>query len=123
AHTASARRAQVPDGLALASVRRDGGAVDRQEDPIRDVAEVMDRTGDDFLAGAALAREEDRALRRGNFPDELEHLAHSAALADEAFEIILRLHLAAEHLRLPNELAVLEEASDLGEQVVEDDRL
>src|SRR2546428_14053793 len=83
----------------------------------------MDRAGDDFLAGAALAREEDRALRRGDFPDELDHLAHCAALADETFEIILRLHLAAEHLRLPDELPVLEEPVDLREEFVEGERL
>ena len=61
-------------------------------------------------------------LRRRDLADELEHLAHRRALADEA-RSRRALDLAAQHLRLPGELAVLEDALDLGEQVVEEDGL
>ena len=52
---AGERAAHVAEELALEQVLRDRGAVDGQEDALRDLAEVVDGARDDLLAGAALA--------------------------------------------------------------------
>src|SRR5437016_4516200 len=94
-------------------------------EPEGHVADLVEEDGacHHLLARAALPRDEHRALRRSDLLDELEHLAHGAARADHSLEIVLRLDLATEHLRLPRELPELEQPLDLGEHVVEHDRL
>src|SRR6185312_4974580 len=48
----------VAEQLAFDELRRDRAAVDRQEGLQPPAADFMDRLRDDFLAGAALARDE-----------------------------------------------------------------
>ena len=54
---------------------------------------MVDRAGDDFLAGAALAGDEDRHVGVFDAIDERVDLAHRRARADEA----LVAEMAAEH--------------------------
>ena len=49
----------MAEQLTFEQVARDGGAVERDERFLRAVGEVVDRAGDDLLAGAALAGDED----------------------------------------------------------------
>ena len=51
--------AAVAEQLAFEQVARDGGAVEGDEGFLGAVGEVVDRAGEDFLAGAALAGDED----------------------------------------------------------------
>ena len=56
--------------------------------------------------------------------DEPQDVAHRLALADDhLLEVVAALELLAQHLAFPGELAVLEEAADLAEHVLEDERL
>jgi hypothetical protein len=73
----------VPEQLALQQVFRDGGAVQGQERPVGAAGVLVDRPGDEFLAGAALAGNQHRHVLPGHPPDRLVHLAHGRAKADQ----------------------------------------
>jgi hypothetical protein len=84
---------------------------------------MVDRPSDHLLARAALAGDENRRLGRRDLPVQVEDLVHGRALPDQVVEVEFALDLPPEHLGLPGQLAVLEQAGDLGEHVVEHDRL
>ena len=50
---------------------------------------MVDRPGHQFLARAALTRDQHRGVRLRDLPDELENLLHRLALADDALGVIL----------------------------------
>src|SRR6185295_2312693 len=67
----------VAEELALDEVRRHGAAVDDHEGPLLAARGIVDRVGDEVLAGAGLALDEDRGLRGRDALEEPEDLAHA----------------------------------------------
>ena len=65
--------AAVAEELALEQVARDGGAVERDERLLGAVGEGVDRAGQDFLAGAAFAGQQDADARLGHFAARMRH--------------------------------------------------
>ena len=70
--------AAVAEQLAFEQVARDGGAVEGDERFLGAVGEVVDGAGEDFLAGAALAGDEDVDFGPGDLAGELHQFAHVA---------------------------------------------
>ena len=64
-HGARERPALVAEQLRLGDLGRDGAAVDRHERACGARGELVDGTGGDLLAGAALALDEHGKARRG----------------------------------------------------------
>ena len=58
--------------------------MDRQERPVAAGAVAMDGAGDQFLAGAAFAGDEDAGVARRHQGDALEDGLHRRAAADES---------------------------------------
>ena len=86
----------VAEELAFEKVLGQRRAVDGDQRPAaRDVAE-MNRLGDQFLARAGFARDEDGARRRSDPRDALEHLGHAGALAQQVMVSRLSLEPAAQ---------------------------
>ena len=54
---------------------------------------MVDRPGDDFLAGAGLARDQNRARRPRDGLEHVKQIAHGAAAADDALEAVALLEL------------------------------
>src|SRR6266571_4565863 len=73
----------VPEKLALDQIFRDRRAVDGDERRVRTGALRIKRAGDEFLAGAALALNQDRRFRLGDFTDQLPELFHYPAVAKQ----------------------------------------
>ena len=63
----------------------DGGAVDGDEIFGGAVGELVDGAGDDFLAAAGFAGDEDGGVGAGDAADELEDVLHGGRLADHGF--------------------------------------
>ena len=74
----------VPEQLRLQQRLGQRGAVDRDERPAPPGREVVDRLGDQLLAGAALALDQHRARHRRHLLDLDQHLLDRRALADDA---------------------------------------
>ena len=72
----------VPEQLAFQQILGDGGAIQRQERHLGSGAVSIDGTGDQFLAGAALAGDEYGDILGGDTADGLVHLLHGRAEAD-----------------------------------------
>ena len=81
----------VAEDLAFHQVRRDRAAVDGEERMAAAPAEVVDRSRDDFLAGAALAGDEHRDRRRRDADDLLVDAPHRRRAAPERAEVALAL--------------------------------
>ncbi len=79
----------VAEQLALQQPGGDGGAVDLDEGPLAADAEVVQRTGDELLARAGLASDEDGGVGGGDNLDLLEGAAQGGALADDLAEVVL----------------------------------
>ena len=69
-------------------------AVLRNEATLLAGAGVVDRTGDEILAGSRLARDEQRGIGGGDFLDHVEDPQHGRALADQLIEGVTALDLA-----------------------------
>ena len=67
----------------------DGAAVDRHEGLLVPRAPAVDRPGDQFLAGAALAGDQHIAFACRRLLDEPEDLLHGRAVADDLVEAVL----------------------------------
>ena len=85
-HGAGEGALDVAEQVALEQVGRQGAAVDGDERGLGPVRVHVDGPGDELLAGAALALEEDRAPGRGGGLDEVEDVLHGLALADDVGE-------------------------------------
>jgi hypothetical protein len=68
--------AAVAEQLALEEVTRDRGAVEGDEGPLSAVREFVNSPGQDLLAGAALARDQDIDLGPRDAPRLIHQLAH-----------------------------------------------
>ena len=69
----------MAEELAFEHLARHGGAVEGDEGLVGAVGVVVDRAGQDFLAGAAFAGDEDADVGRGDALGERHQLAHAAA--------------------------------------------
>ena len=98
---AGERALLVAEELRLDQVLRNRRAVDLDERALGAQAAQVQRVGDQFLAGAVLALDQDVGVARRHRFDELEELAHLLALADDVREGILAADLLAELRVLP----------------------
>src|SRR5262249_51221898 len=71
-------------------------AADLDERLLRAQRAVVNRVGDELLARAGLAAEEDRGVRAGHLRDLLEDLPHRSAAADEVREVVPLAQLLAQ---------------------------
>ena len=83
----------------------------------------MQRVGDQLLAGAVLALDQDVGVAAGDALDQLEHLVHLLALADDVAEPELPFELLLEQQVLADQIAPLDGALEHREQRVGLDRL
>ena len=91
--------------------------------PFDALAVVVDRVGDQLLAGAVLALDEDVRLARRDALDQLEQLLHLLALADDVLELVAILQLLLQLLVLVDERLLLDRLLELVEQALGVDRL
>ncbi len=120
---AGERAALVAEELALENVRRDRAAVDRQEALVAPRAREVQRVGDQLLAGAALADDEDGRLGRRDQAHLLEEDFHLRRAADDALEAETLVELLVELDDLLLELPLLQLCEDALAQLIEIDRL
>ncbi len=80
---ASERAAFVAEQFTLQQVLRDGGTVDRDEGRLCARAVLINGAGDQFLARARFAPNEDRDGPGGHAADFLAHVLHRAARANQ----------------------------------------
>ena len=80
----------VAEQFAFQKLLGNGGAIDREERLLAAVAVMINRAGDEFLAGAAFAGDERGGVGAGDLADELEHLLHRLAAPDDAQLVIFR---------------------------------
>jgi hypothetical protein len=66
----------VAEHLVLDQVGRNGAAVDREEGLLATARELVDRPGDDLLAGAALAHQQHGRFRGCHAGDAVVHVLH-----------------------------------------------
>src|SRR5581483_4942737 len=102
----------VTEELRLEERLRHGGAVHLDERPARPLALRVDRVGDDLLAGAALALDEDRRLAAGRGLDDAPDALHRLALADELMDAACLRQLLLEALLAIDEAPPLEGLPD-----------
>ena len=81
------------------------------------------RVGDQLLAGAVLALDEDVRLAGRDALDELEEVLHLLALADDVLELVAILQLRLELLVLVDQRLLLDGLLELVEQPLGVDRL
>jgi hypothetical protein len=84
--------------LAFGQILGDSSAIQLQEGRMGPWAVLIDGTGGQFLAGAALASDEESDVLGGDAANGLVHRAHGRAAADEA-TLCVRVH--REKLRMP----------------------
>src|SRR5690606_12585375 len=73
----------MAEQLGFEQILAEGGAVDGEERFVAAIGRLVDRPGDEFLAGAALAADEDRGAGAGDALDLLADAAHRLAAADQ----------------------------------------
>src|SRR5439155_19614542 len=81
---------QVTEKLALKKILRDGCAVNRDKWLVCTLAMVINGASDQFLAGAAFARDQGGGVGSGKLADELEDLLHFLTSANNPYIIIFR---------------------------------
>ena len=82
AHRPGKRTLHVPEQLALEQVFRQGAAVDRETGSVGPVGEAVDVTGEDFLTGPALSREQDCRVGRSDLLGKLEDFVEPLGFSD-----------------------------------------
>ena len=96
ADRAGERAAHVAEQLRLEQRFGNRAAVDRDEAIRPARAVVMNRARGQLLAGAGLARDQDRARRRRDGLEQLKQIAHDAAVPDEPVDPVSLFELRAE---------------------------
>ena len=91
--------------------------------PFEPLAVVVDRVGDQLLAGAVLALDQDVGLARRDALDQLEQLLHLLALADDVRELVAILELLLELLVLALQVGALDRLLEQREDALGVDRL
>ena len=81
----------VAEQLAFQKLLWDGGAVNRQERPTGPATVLIEGVRDQFLAGAALAGNEDRHVLRGDAANRLVHFLHGRTDTDNGIGAIVHL--------------------------------
>ncbi len=112
AHRAGERAAHVAEQLALEQRVGDRADVDADERPLVARRQVVQRARHHLLAGARLAGDQHRRLRRGDLAQELEQPLHRRRLADHAIEAEAPLELGPELEVVAHQRALLEGARD-----------
>ena len=97
---AGERALLVAKQFRLDQVLRQGRAVDLDERALRPAAAHVNGVGDQFLADAVLAVDQDIGIALGHGIDQVEQLAHLLAAADHVSEGILPAHLFLQPLVL-----------------------
>ena len=97
---AGERAAAMAKKLGLEQILRQGAAIDRNKRGKLAAAVEMQGASDQFLARAALAEDQDRAIRIGYPFDQLEYLLHRGGAADDLAELIFFLKLFSQVSRL-----------------------
>ena len=103
----------MTEELALDERRRQRGAVDPDERALLARAQVVDRPGDELLADAGLAQEQDRARSRRDLLRAGEDVVQGVALADDPLRPLLEPEVLLEIDVLG--LEAVAELADLGE--------
>ena len=86
----------VAEELAFNERRGQGGAVYRDERPVAPRAVRVERAGEQFLAGAGLAEEQDGRVRVGDLPDLLQSRPEGRASPDDLTEVVGLVELRVE---------------------------
>src|SRR5207247_10793736 len=107
----------VAEQLGLDQRVRERGRIDGHERLVTARALPMNGAGDQLLAGAALAGDDDGGGRPRHLRDETVELLHLGVLADQLVEVVLPRQFRAEEGHLALERALLEGAPDQREQV------
>ena len=110
----------MPEQLGLDQVARDRRHVDGDELPATPFAVVVKRAGDQFLAGAGLARNHDREVGLHQTRDQAVDFLHRRRTADQRNRLE-RLELAAGGARTL--LRFRQRATDDGDQLLQIERL
>src|SRR5690606_28850907 len=98
-------------------------AVHAHEVALRSTAQLVDTGGDELLAGAAFAADEDRGIARRDLRDELAHATHRRGAADDLASTAEVADLGAQIGELGSKLAVLEGSLDESDEALGIDRL
>jgi hypothetical protein len=117
------RAADVAEELVLQDRRGEAGAVERDQPGLAALGVVVDRAGDELLAGAVLPEDQHGDIAGRHLPGGADHRLHRGALADHALEPAGEVDLLLEHLVLPLQRRPLGGAVDLGAEVLEVERL
>ena len=120
---AGERAAHVAEDLGFEQVLWNRAAVERDEPLPAPRAGVMNRARDDFLAGAGLASDQNRARRARDGLERLKQIAHRPAAADDALEAVSLLQLLAQPGVLRLQPPLLDGAVERVPQLVELERL
>ena len=113
----------VAEELALDQFLRDRRAVDLDERPLHAVGVVVNRVGNQLLAGAVLALNQDVGVARRHALDQLEEVLHLLALTDDVGEAVLAANLLLELLVLGALLRPVDRLAEHVEEAVLADRL
>jgi hypothetical protein len=100
----------VPEELAVEQGLGQPGAVDRDERRVAQDTALVHRAGDELLAGATLAAQQDGALVLADGVDQAIDGLHALAVADELAEPVQAPDLAAESCVLVLQRAETEDA-------------
>ena len=78
----------VAEEFAFQEVLGDGGAIDADVIVLAAAAQAVERAGDQFLAGAAFAQDQDGGVGGGDVSDELAQFVHLGGFADDLVELV-----------------------------------
>ncbi len=120
---AGERALLVAEDLALEQRLGNRGAVDRHERHLRARAQLVDGLRDQLLAGARLAPDEHRCLRRRGLLDRLVDLPHLRAVADHLAERAVLAKLLPQDLHLAQRVLALDDLVEEDLQALRLDRL
>ena len=84
-HRSGERTADVAEQFAFQQAFAKRAAIDAHERPAGAIAKLMDCLGDQFLAGARFAEEQDAGVRSGHLGRDPIDLLHGGARADDPF--------------------------------------
>ena len=113
---AGERALDVAEQRRLEQIRRQVAGVDGDERALRARRVRVDRARHQLLAGAALALDQDRRAARRRLDDQVEHLPHPRAAADDVGELVVAL------LDVLPEVAVLVQQPPPLHRVADDDQ-
>ena len=117
-HRAGERALHVAEELRLQQVHGNRAGVDGHERLVRARGRGVNRLGDEFLACAAFAVNQDGRARRRHLADQVEHREHLVALADNVGEVVALLQSALELDVFLAQAAALDGLRDLHQQFI-----